>query len=315
MVIMSARSYAILGTGALGGFYGSRLDRAGLDVHYLLRSDYEHVQSHGLICESPEGDFTLPRVNAYRAVTDMPRCDVVMVGFKTTSNHLLPELLPPVLADDGVVLMTQNGLGMEQQAAAVVGPDRVLGGMAFLCSHKVGPGHIRHLDFGKIALGDYDADDRARGVTDRLRAIGDDFERAGVSVALEPDLRTARWKKLVWNVPFNGLTVALDTTTDRVVAQPETMALSRKLMEEIVAGAAALGRTIPEPFVEKMMADTVKMVAYKPSMKLDYDLGHPLETEAIYGEPLRQAEAAGTDMPTVRALYQQLKFLEERNVE
>lgn len=307
MVIMSARSYAILGTGALGGFYGSRLDRAGLDVHYLLRSDYEHVQSHGLICESPEGDFTLPRVNAYRAVTDMPRCDVVMVGFKTTSNHLLPELLPPVLADDGVVLMTQNGLGMEQQAAAVVGPDRVLGGMAFLCSHKVGPGHIRHLDFGKIALGDYDADDRARGVTDRLRAIGDDFERAGVSVALEPDLRTARWKKLVWNVPFNGLCTVLNATTDRIMADASARALVEAMMGEVVAGAAGQNCTVDPAFVALMLDYTDRMVAYKPSMMLDAEAGRAMEVESIFGNPVRAARQKGVEMTRVHMLYQLLQ--------
>ena len=88
----SNRTYAILGTGALGGYYGACLQRAGLDVHFLLRSDYEHVKEHGLIVESPDGDFTLPHVNAYQDVAKMPACDVVVVALKTTQNHLLPEI-------------------------------------------------------------------------------------------------------------------------------------------------------------------------------------------------------------------------------
>ena len=92
------RSYAIIGTGALGGFYGARLQRAGCELHFLLHSDYEHVRQHGLVCESKDGDFTLPKVNAYSDVRDMPKCDVVCVCLKTTQNHLLPQLLLGKLA-------------------------------------------------------------------------------------------------------------------------------------------------------------------------------------------------------------------------
>ena len=94
------RSYAILGTGALGGYYGACLQRAGIDVHFLLRSDYEHVSKHGLIVESPDGNFTLPQVHAYSDVNKIPRCDVVAVTLKTTQNHLLPQLLSNVIKTD-----------------------------------------------------------------------------------------------------------------------------------------------------------------------------------------------------------------------
>ncbi|MGH8000838.1 MAG: 2-dehydropantoate 2-reductase N-terminal domain-containing protein, partial [Brasilonema sp.] len=100
---MSKRTYAILGTGALGGFYGARLQKAGSNVHFLLRSDYEHVSKNGLTIESVDGDFSLPQVNVYCDVEKIPRCDVVVIALKTTQNHLLPNLLPPVVKDEGVV--------------------------------------------------------------------------------------------------------------------------------------------------------------------------------------------------------------------
>ncbi|MAE61650.1 MAG: 2-dehydropantoate 2-reductase [Planctomycetaceae bacterium] len=307
---MSERSYAVIGTGALGGFYGARLNRAGCEVHYLLRSDYEHVRARGLKCESKDGDFELPKVHAYRDVRDMPRCDVVLVGLKTTMNHLLGELLPGVVADDGVVLMMQNGLGMEDAAAAVVGADRVMGGMAFLCCHKVGPGHVRHLDFGPIALAEYDAAHEGRGVTDRLRAVGGDFERAGISVTREGDLVTARWKKLVWNVPFNGLSVVMGLTTDRIMADASARGLVEALMGEVVAGAAGHGRTVEPAFVAKMLSWTERMVAYKPSMMLDAEAGRAMEVETLFGNPVRAARAVGVEMGRVEMLYQLLKVRE-----
>ena len=146
------RRYAILGTGAVGGFYGARLQKAGLDVHFLLHNGYEHVSKHGLIVESPDGDFPLPQVHAYNDVNKIPRCDVVVVTLKTTQNHLLPQLLPNIVKDDGVVLVLQNGLGVEPEIAQIVGSERVIGGLCFLCSNKVGPGHIRHLDYKEIKL-------------------------------------------------------------------------------------------------------------------------------------------------------------------
>lgn len=152
---MSKRSYAILGTGALGGFYGAKLQKAGLDVHFLLRSDYEYVSQSGLVIESKDGDFTLPQVNAYNDVEKMPQCDVVVVALKTTQNHLLPQMLPPVIRNDGVVLVLQNGLGVEEEVAKIVSNVSIIGGLCFLCSNKVGAGHIRHLDYGHVTLGEY----------------------------------------------------------------------------------------------------------------------------------------------------------------
>jgi 2-dehydropantoate 2-reductase len=309
-----SRRYAIIGTGGLGGFYGGSLARAGLDVHFLLHGDYEHVRQHGLRVDSVDGDFVLARVNAYGRAADMPRCDVVAVALKTTANDLLAELLPPVIADDGVVLVLQNGLGVEEQVAGIVGPDRVMGGLCFLCSSKVGPGHIRHLDYGYITLAEYDSMRRPKGITGRMLAVGGDFQAAGIRVNYAEDLVLARWKKLVWNVPFNGLTALLDATTDRVMANEHSRALAEGLMRE-VAGAAlsAAGREVPEAFITSQLDDTARMAPYSPSMLLDCRAGRPMEIEAIFGAPLRAAAGAGCPTPQMEAMYRLLKFMDERN--
>jgi 2-dehydropantoate 2-reductase len=303
------RSYAIIGTGALGGFYGACLQHAGCDVHFLLHSDYEHVREHGLICESKGGDFSLPRANAYRDVADMPRCDMVCVCLKTTQNHLLSELLPPVVKDDGVVLVMQNGLGIEEDVAKIVGAERVLGALCFLCSNKVGPGHIRHLDYGHVALGEFSK----RGVSERMRAIGADFERAGIAIQLAEDLAVARWQKLVWNIPYNGLTVILESNTAELMADAHTRQLAEQIMWEVLADAIACGVAVSDEIVGKMLKDTEQMTPYRTSMKIDFDEKRPMEIEAIFGNPLRAARTAGVKSPLIEMLYAQLKFLDERN--
>jgi 2-dehydropantoate 2-reductase len=304
-------TYAILGTGALGGFYGARLQKAGLEVHFLLHHDYEQVRQQGLIVESPDGNFTLSQVHAYCDVEEMPPCDVVVVALKNTQNHLLPQLLPPVLKKDGVVLLLQNGIDGEAEIAKMVGGDRVMGGLCFLCSNKIAPGHIRHLDYKQIALGEYRLGYEAGGISDRLLQIASDFEQAGIPIERCEDLLTARWKKLVWNIPFNGLSVVLNATTNEIMADENARSLVEQLMQEVLAGAAACGRSIPTRFMEEMLDHTVQMPPYRTSMKLDYDDRRPLEVEAIFGNPLRMAKA--TNLPRVQILYQQLKFLDAKN--
>ena len=309
---MSERSYAILGTGALGGFYGAKLQKAGLDVHFLLKSDYEYVSKSGLVIESKDGDFTLTQVNAYNDVEKMPQCDVVVIALKTTQNHLLPQMLLPVVKDDGVVLVLQNGLAVEEKVALIVGNVSIIGGLCFLCSNKIGPGHIRHLDYGQITLGGYANGYDPTGITQKMRQVASDLKSAGISMELAEDLLLERWKKLVWNIPYNGLSVILNALTDELMSYVHTRQLVEQLMYEVAAGSKSCGRIIPDSFIQTMLDYTVKMKPYRTSMKIDYDERRPLEVEAIFGNPLRKAHFSGVDLPQISCIYQQLKFLDEK---
>lgn len=309
---MTQSSFAILGTGALGGFYGGLLARAGFDVHFLLRSDLAHVRRHGLTVESVRGDFHLPQVNAYGSAGEMPECDITILALKSTQNHLLSELLPPVTGDRGVVLVLQNGLCPEVDSAAVVGPERVLGGVCFLCSNKVGPGHVRHLDYGRIVLGEHrPAEAPPAGITARVESLVTDLRAAGIDARGTEDQWWARWKKLMWNIPFNGLSVVLDASSDALIGDKFSAALAESLMEEVRRAAAACGRDIDESATREMIDHTRKMVPYESSMRLDYLARRPMEIEAIFGDPVRAAERAGFEARQTRMLYQQLKFLDQ----
>ncbi|MBT8045583.1 MAG: hypothetical protein KJN67_00325, partial [Pontiella sp.] len=127
-----------------------------------------------------------------------------------------------VLGDHSHALTLQNGLGSEAEIARIVGADRVLGGLCFLCSNKISPGHIRHLDYGLITLGEYRADGQPGGITPRLKTLKTHFDAARIPVRLVDDLALARWKKLVWNIPFNGLSVVLNQTTDQLIKNKST---------------------------------------------------------------------------------------------
>ncbi len=308
---MSNLSYTIIGGGALGGYYGGLLQRSGLPTRFLLRSDLEHVRQHGLRVDSKHGDFHLENVEAYGDPSELPPADVVVVALKTTQNHQLPDLLATCVKPDGVVLVLENGLHPERDAAAVVGPDRVIGGLCFLCSNKLGPGHISHVDFGHIDMGTTSAD---TAVHERLEVIVADFNAAGIKTRAVTDLRQARWRKLVWNVPYNGLSVVLNATTDRLMKDPDTRRLVVRLMEEVVASArAAEDVTIDPAFVQQMLDYTDSMVPYKTSMMLDHEAQRPMEIEAIVGDPVRAAQAAGYEPEAMKVLIEQLRFIDRRN--
>ncbi len=142
-----------------------------------------------------------------------------------------------------------------------------------------------------------------------MRVIEADFRRTGIDITPTEDLGKTRWSKLMWNIPFNGLSVVLSALTDRIMAVPATAELAEQLMREVHAAAAGCGSVIDESLIDKLLNDTRKMVPYASSMLLDYQQGRPMEIEAIFGNPLRAARAAGVSVPRIEMLYQQLIFL------
>ncbi len=304
-------TYAVIGVGAVGGYYGGLLARHGLDVHFLLHNDYYHVMNHGLVVDSIDGDFVLPKVNAYESAADMPRCDIVIVALKTTQNVHLADILSHVATPDSIIVVLQNGIGIEKDIAELIPGRTVIGGLCFLCSNKVGPGHIKHIDYGALTLGEYISGYKAAGITSSLDFVAKAFQQAKITVRLSENLGEARWKKLVWNAPFNGLSVVLNATTDKIISNDASRSLSLDIMMEVIHGAAALGYNIDKAFADQMMTLTRQMKAYKPSMMLDFETGRPLEIDAMYWRPISEAQAKGRQMTAMRTLALQLEYLNE----
>jgi len=301
----------IVGCGAVGTYYGARLLQAEHDVHFLLRSDFGAVQQAGVRIESASGNFTV-RPTLARSPNDIGPCDLVLIALKTLANHQFPHLLPPLLGAHTTLVTLQNGLGSDELLAAQFGPDRVGGGLCFIGVHRVAPGVVRHVGLGLMIIGAF-----AGRPGPILHHLADSLRQTGVPAELKPDLAAARWEKLVWNIPFNGLGIAAAVGHDAFQAshvppgfQPGTTvptsalledsrwaATVRELMVEVVASAAALGHPLPRTVVEDNLARTRRMGPYRPSTLLDYERGAPLELESIFLEPRRRARAAGVATP------------------
>lgn len=297
-------SIAIVGAGAIGSYYGARLALAGGDVRFLMRGDLAAVRARGLTLREKDTTRHLAKVAAFGRVEEIGPVDLVIVTLKTTANAALPALLPPLLHETTMVLTLQNGLGNEEWIAGIVGAERVLGGLCYIGVTREAPGVIvGYHTPGRMTFGEF-----GRPAGGRVRAIAQRFADVGVGTRVLDNLAEARWQKLIWNVPFNGLAIAGGgVATDRILGTPELAAQVRPLMDEVAAAARHFGYEVPESFIQAQIDVTPGMGPYQPSSLVDFLAGREVEIESIWGEPLRRAQSAGLAMPRLAALYAQLR--------
>lgn len=309
---MARPRIGVIGTGAIGGFYGVMLARAGYDVHFLLRSEYEAVRDNGIVIESQvHGELRLPSVQAYDDVAKMPPCDWLLVGAKSTSNDALAPLIARAAAPNARVLLLQNGLNNETHLRRQL-PDNLhlIGGLCYVCLYRKGPGVVVHQDNGMIDLG-YHSGGADAGQQQAIVAEGAQmFRDAGLKAREMESVEAARWQKLVWNAPFNGVSVVLDAGTHALLANEASRALILALMEEVAGAASACGYPLPEQLPEKLIAGTARIPDYLPSMHQDWEHRRPMELDNLYGEALALAAEAGYSMPRTEALLNMLRFIE-----
>ncbi|MBF0308548.1 MAG: 2-dehydropantoate 2-reductase [Magnetococcales bacterium] len=297
----------VIGTGAVGGYYGAKLAQTECEVAMVCRSDYHEVARHGLQVESIHGDFRVQPSLVLRNARDYPGIpDVVLITVKALPDLDPRELLSCTLGAESVILLLQNGIGVEEPWLQAFPQQPLISGLAFICAQKVGPGRVRHLCYGRLTLGQY-----PRGRSARLDELVALFQSAGVVCNASEEILRDRWRKLVWNVAFNPISVlggGLDTR--RIMADAALRELAGSLMEEVRILAEAEGFPLPAEVVAVNLAETEKMLPYETSMLLDYRQGRPMEWQAILERPLRQARRRGLTLPRMETLLALLQALE-----
>jgi 2-dehydropantoate 2-reductase len=261
-----------------------------------------------LIVDSVRGDFTIAadRVQVYEDVATMPRADLVIVTLKATAKPHYRALIEPLLHEGTRVLCLQNGLGNEEAFAEIVGRQRVMGGIAFVCINRVAPGHARHSSHGQIKLGEF-----AGPMTADTRQVVELFASSNIEAAGVDDLRKIRWEKLIWNIPFNGYGAALDLHTAALLRSEAGTTLVRETMHEVIRAGQSVGVDLREDMVERLITTTHDAGDYRTSMHLDRLAGRAMEVDAILAEPIRQAAATGcTDLPRMTALRDVLRAVD-----
>ena len=248
---MSLGRIAVIGAGAVGGYYGGRLAAAGHAVDFFTRSDAAAFKEQGLHVRSVHGDFTIERPSVFDDTSKMPTADLVVVALKATAIADYVRLIRPLVHDRSIVLCLQNGLGNEEIFAEAFGDDRVLGAIAYTCINRVGPGEIEHTAEGLVRVGAFGRADPATA-----EAIAATMRGANIDAKAVADLHHFRWHKLVWNIPFNGWGAALDRHTAQLLATPDGEGLIRETMAEVVRAAASVGVRLDEGLVDQQVDRT-----------------------------------------------------------
>jgi len=303
---------AVIGAGAVGCYYGARLAQAGHDVHFLMRRDYDAVAARGLRVTSKDGDFALAAPAIARRSEEIGPVDWVLCALKATAIEHAEALVAPCVGEHTRILAVMNGLGLEERFAGWFGARRVFGGLAFTCINRGEPGEVHHLDYGPLLIG-HAEDDRAE-----LAVAAALWADATVEVSTSPSLLAARWQKLTWNIPFNGLAVtAGGITTDRILAQPGLRAAADATIREVVAAGNAdlaahgeAARLDADTLAATMIALTDAMAVYRPSTMIDFVEGRAMEVAAIFEEPARRAATLGVPAPHMALLAALMRALD-----
>jgi 2-dehydropantoate 2-reductase len=286
---------AILGTGAMGSVYAGLLAAAGLDV-WAVDTWAEHIEAirqNGLRVSGASGD----RVAHPKATTDareVGRADLVVIATKAMHVEAAAASARDILAEDGVVLTIQNGLGSADRVAALLGPERVMIGVVGGFGASIpAPGHVHHNGWEFVRLGEF-----AGGVTPRLERIGKVWEQGGFRVLLFPDIHKMVWEKFICNVAFSGTCTLTGLTIGQVLANPDAWAISSACASEAFAVARAKGIAVEiEDPVAYVKAFGEKIPNARPSMLLDHMAGRRSEIDVINGAVPRAAHDIGLAAP------------------
>ena len=317
--------FVIAGAGAIGGYIGARLAKAGADVVLFARGPHlRAMQERGLRVVSPDGDFEVrPAVTGDLAT--IGTADVVFLGVKAHGLTTLAPGLRQLYTPDTVVVSTQNGIpwwyfqghggeldGLRLERvdpggviAESIEPERVVGSLAYFATDIAEPGVIHHTEGNKLSLGEPNSTR-----SERTKAIADALIAAGLRCPVTTRFRHEIWVKLLGNVAFNPISAVTGGTLEQLVRHAETAALVRDMMTETEAVAGKLGIELSIS-IDQRMAGAEKVGAHKTSMLQDYEAGRPMELEAVVGAVVELGSRLGVSMPATRAMYACARFLDD----
>ena len=298
----------VVGAGAVGGFYGSLLARQGWGVDVVCRSEVDLVARQGFAVRSdPMGEWTFRPRAVFAAVEhqDEPP-DYLLLTTKVITGEDRAALIRPAVGPRTVIVVLENGIGIEAPLVAAFPDHELISALAFVCVSRAAPGHIHHQAYGALTLGRY-----PQGTSHAVEQLAAAFRQAAIAVEVSADIVTARWRKAVWNAAFNPASVLAGCVdTGRLMADEHAVGMIARAMDEVCRVAAAAGHPLPEQTAAAMIENTRRMPPYLTSMTLDALQGRPLEREAILGAILDEAKAHAINAPTLETFDALLRLRE-----
>lgn len=298
---------AVMGTGAVGGYFGSRLAAAGREVAFVARGEHlEAMRKDGLKVKSIHGNL---HVRSY--FTADPReigpVDLILFCVKSYDTEHAGAKLTPLVGEKTVILPLQNGVDNPDKIGALWGKARTLGAVVYIGALVSAPGAIEHSARGRIVQGDLDG--AGSEAAEFVRQI---FSDAQIPCAVSREIRKVMWTKLVWNAPFCALSCLARATVKEIMESEPLRELALKSMDEVREAAKCQDVELGPSAVDEAMEMSRSLGDFKPSMLQDLEAGKPLEYEALNGVIVSTLNRKGKKAPVNGGFYSVLKFLDQR---
>jgi 2-dehydropantoate 2-reductase len=298
----------VVGAGAVGGFLGALLHRAGVDVTFLVRSHTRaKISDQGLEIRSTDARYGKFIVHppCIEQVSPETAADLILLAVKCYDLPAALEVVAPLVQRGATLLTLQNGV--ENEARAYFKKDCVVEGVTYITSRLSGPGVVEHFRRGQITLGETSGEE-----SERVRQIHQLFSEAHIPCRMTRHIREARWEKLCWNATFNPLSVILDHSIGLILEVPPLSEIVRQAVSEIVAVAAAEGVSLRPGIEEETLVGSDTFRDFHTSMYEDYKNGKPTEIESLVGHVIRLGTRHAIATPTLQTLYGLVVGLEQK---
>jgi 2-dehydropantoate 2-reductase len=297
---------AVFGAGAVGGFYGALLARAGHDVHFITRgAQLEALRATGLRLDSRRlGEVIVAPVSATDRPVEIGVSALVLVCVKAHQTRGILDDLLPLVGEDTIVLPLQNGVESDDVLAERFGRRRVPAAVVYVGATLVEPGVVRHVTGGSIVIGARPGFDASR-----LDVLREALARA-FRVEISDDIQRERWLKLVWNATVNPVSAIAQRSPHELVMNPHTRELLRSVMREVMAVARAQGIRLPDSVPDDYFAWMETAPEVRSSMQVHRARGTSMETDSLVGVVMRRGKEYGVATPLSEALYALLTAIE-----
>jgi len=300
---------AVVGAGAVGGYFGARLAAAGHEVGFVARGRHlEEARREGLKIKSIQGDLHIRSLFTSEP-SEIGPVDLILFCVKSYgTEEAAGGLLAPLIGKETAILSLQNGVDNPDKIASLWGAEHTLAGVVYIAAEILAPGTIGHSAGGRIVLGELDG--RA---SEQAKAVRELFAAAAVPCDVSQEIRKAMWGKLVWNAPFCAIACLARATAQEIVDSDSLRKLALDCMGEVIEAAQCLGIDLAPSVIEDAVKLSRGLGPFKPSMLQDLEAGKPLEYEAFNGIVVRLLRQAGKPAPVNEIFYAALKFLDRKN--
>lgn len=299
---------AVMGSGAVGGYFGAKLAAAGHQVTFIARGKHlAALQTRGLKVKSPNGDLNIRQAQFTADAQELGKVELILFCVKSYDTEVAAEVIKPMVSEKTTILSLQNGIDNPQKLALFYGAGRILPAVVYVGAEVCAPGIITHSSGGRIIIGQIDG-----AVGDAAKVLAQTLTAAGIPCETSAEIGKVQWTKLLWNAAFCAISCLARANTKQIVESASLTKLALDCMAEVQTAARTQGVALASKIFDNTIEFSKTLGDFKPSMLQDLEANKPLEYEAFNGIVVKLLEAAGQPAPINKTFYATLKFLDHR---